>query len=120
MSDFARIFKGLRVDRGLTQQELADRLGITKSTVSMYERGNRTPNFEIAEQITNFFGVDLKYLMGSTDKVERISGDETDVQSGMFAEITAEEIALIKAFRHSSEDTKAAVRSILHVSGVIK
>ena len=56
MSDFARIFKGLRVDRGLTQQELADRLGITKSTVSMYERGNRTPNFEISEQITDFFG----------------------------------------------------------------
>lgn len=119
MSEFARIFKGLRLERGLTQEELAKRLGITKSTVSMYERGQRTPAFEIAETITDFFGVDLKYLMGTTDKIERISGDETDVNSGMFAEVTAEELALIKAFRHASEDTRAAVRSILHVSGVL-
>jgi len=119
MSDFARVFKSLRLERGLTQQELADRLGITKSTVSMYERGQRTPAFEIAETITDFFGVDLKYLLGQSDTVRRISGDETDVE-GIKVEITAEELAIIKAFRHASEDTRAAIRSILHVSGVIK
>ena len=45
MAEFSQIFKQLRLEKGLTQQELADKLGITKSAVSMYERGDRRPNF---------------------------------------------------------------------------
>lgn len=81
MADFASIFKGLRLERGLTQDELAKRLGISKSTVSMYENGKRLPAFDAAESITDFFGVDLKYLLGMSDKVDRLSGDETDIQT---------------------------------------
>lgn len=54
MADFAVVFKNLRKERGLTQQELADRLGTTKSTISMYERGERRPGLDIAEAITDF------------------------------------------------------------------
>lgn len=81
MAEFSQIFKQLRLEKGLTQQELADKLGITKSAVSMYERGDRRPNFEIAEAITDFFHVDLNYLIGTTDKIQKPAGDETDPPS---------------------------------------
>ena len=54
----------LRVDADLTQEQLAERLGTAKSTISMYENGNRQPDFETLEAIADFFNVDIDYLMG--------------------------------------------------------
>lgn len=115
MAEFATIFKRLRTDRGLTQQELADKLGITKGAVSMYERGERRPNFEIAEAITDYFGVDLTYLIGTTDKITKLSGDDTDSNSGTFVEVELSELGLLKAYRHAGAETQAAIRAILHI-----
>ena len=44
MAVFANILKTLRTDKHLSQQELATRLGISKSAVSMYEQGRREPD----------------------------------------------------------------------------
>ncbi len=119
MADFAVIFKSLRKEKGLTQQELADRLGTTKSTISMYERGERRPNFEIAEAITDFFGVDLSYLIGSTDKVTKLTGTHEDdiaaSEGGAAVLLSAEERALVKAYRLASADTRSAARAVLGV-----
>ena len=40
MAEFAKIFKKLRLERELSQSRLADQLGISKSAVNMYERGD--------------------------------------------------------------------------------
>lgn len=68
MAEFYTIFKLLRTKSGLSQQELADKLNISKSSVNMYERGERQPNFETLEIIADFFNVDIDYLLGRTDK----------------------------------------------------
>ena len=65
MSDFAARFKSLRIRDGLTQDELAKKLKISKSAISMYENGNREPDFETLELIADFFNVDMNYLLGS-------------------------------------------------------
>ena len=52
----------------MTQGELADAIGITRSRLSMYELGQREPNFETAETIADFFNVDIDYLLGRTNK----------------------------------------------------
>ena len=51
MNNFSDMLKYLRKREGLTQQELAKKLDISKSTVSMYENGNREPDLEIAKSI---------------------------------------------------------------------
>lgn len=115
MAEFATIIKNLRKEKGLTQQELADRLGVAKSTISMYESGERRPNFQIAEAITDLFGVDLSYLIGSTDKVSRLTGTHEDENSGVCVALTAEEREIIRAYRLARVDTRAAVRAVLGV-----
>ena len=55
MADFNNTLRSMRKDAGLSQQELGDRLGISKSAVSMYERGERTPDLELLERIADFF-----------------------------------------------------------------
>ena len=44
MGQFASILKQLRLQKGLTQPQLAERLGISRSAISMYERGEREPD----------------------------------------------------------------------------
>ena len=64
MAVFANILKTLRTDKHLSQQELATRLGISKSAVSMYEQGRREPDFDILNKIADIFQVDADYLLG--------------------------------------------------------
>ena len=66
MAAFANILKTLRTERQLSQLELATRLGISKSAVSMYEQGRREPDFDILNKIADIFQVDVDYLLGRT------------------------------------------------------
>lgn len=61
---FKDALKRLRKQDKLTQAELAAALGISKSAISMYECGNREPDFETQEALADYFNVDLNTLMG--------------------------------------------------------
>lgn len=67
---FADSFKNLRIRSGLTQEELAEKLGKAKSTISMYENGNREPDYETLEEIADFFNVDINTLVDSKQSVQ--------------------------------------------------
>lgn len=71
MSKFSERFKMLRGSRKLSQQELADELGTSKSSVNMYERGEREPGIEMLETIADFFNVDMDYLLGKSSIANR-------------------------------------------------
>lgn len=66
MANFAERFKELRQKKGWSQQRLAEELNISKSSVNMYERGEREPSFETLESIADLFNVDMNFLMGTT------------------------------------------------------
>ena len=53
----------IRKQNGITQQELADRIGVTKGTVSTWERNNRRPSFDMMNTLCDLFAVDLGYLV---------------------------------------------------------
>ena len=65
--DFKGRLKELRQQRGLSQSDLAKKLNISKSTISMLEVGARQPSIEMLEQIADFFNVSLDYLNGKED-----------------------------------------------------
>ena len=67
MATFNERLKALRTEKGWSQQRLADELEISKSSVNMYERGEREPSFETMEAIADIFNVDMDYLYGRTD-----------------------------------------------------
>ncbi len=72
MGDFPNVFKSLRMKSGLTQQQMADKLGLSRSTIGMYENGEREPSFEILENIADLFNVDMNYLIGKKESTEII------------------------------------------------
>ena len=68
MAHFSDRLKLLRREHNLSQMELARQLGcVSKSSVNMYERGEREPSFETLEAIADYFNVDLDYLLGKSD-----------------------------------------------------
>lgn len=64
MGNFKDMLKYLRMRDKLSQSELAEKLGVSKSTISMYEVGKREPDFEVLETIADFFNVDMNFLLG--------------------------------------------------------
>lgn len=64
---FGDRIKQLREQLDISQQTLADNTGISKSSISKYESGERTPELETFEAIADYFNVDMDYLKGKTD-----------------------------------------------------
>lgn len=62
---FSENLKLLKEAKDLTQQQLADKLSISRSTIGMYENGSREPDFETLEIIADFFNVDMGRLIGN-------------------------------------------------------
>lgn len=66
MSDFPRILKQLRIERGLSQTELGKILNVTQNAIFNWENGNREPSLETIEKIATIFGVTPDKLTGWT------------------------------------------------------
>ncbi|MBR4111865.1 MAG: helix-turn-helix transcriptional regulator [Ruminiclostridium sp.] len=73
---FKRILKDLRTEKGLSQDEFAKVLGISKGAVSYYETGQRVPDIVVLSAIADYFKVSTDYLLGRTE----IKSVDEDVQ----------------------------------------
>lgn len=61
--------RALREKKGLLQKELANEIGISTSTIGMYEQGRREPDFETVKKLANYFGVSIDYLADNESKL---------------------------------------------------
>lgn len=68
MVDFSQRLKKLRVDKHLTQAQVAKRVGVTASMVSSYETDIRLPSYEVMMRLADLFGVSVDYLLGREEK----------------------------------------------------
>lgn len=87
MVNFGTTLKELRKNMGLTQQQLADRLWLSKATVSYYEQSLRYPSPEVIVKLARIFHVSADYLLGMEEKSQTI-----DVSG-----LTEEDITVIQA-----------------------
>lgn len=71
MVNFGSKVKELRLEKGLTQQQLANLLGVAVSAISSYESGSRYPSYEVLISISRIFHVSTDYLLG-LDKLNTV------------------------------------------------
>ena len=81
MVDFGNVLKKLRLQEGFTQQDLANKLGITKSVVSYYELQERYPSPEVLVKLASIFHVTTDYLLGleQNETIDLVGLDDEDI-----------------------------------------
>ena len=65
---FNEMLRYLRTSRNISQAELSKAIGVSPSTIGMYETGEREPSFEIEEKIDDYFNVSLDTLRGKSSR----------------------------------------------------
>ncbi len=65
---FKERLKELRIEKGLTQTQLAKELRVNQRTISNWEVGERQPTLDTLEVIAKYFNVSYDYLLGLTDE----------------------------------------------------
>lgn len=94
MNDFSVKLKALRKGKNYSQQELANKLSVTKSLISSYEQDLRLPSLDMLIKISHEFGVSTDYLL-NLDKQKTINVEElTDTQLAIVSETVNEFIRL--------------------------
>lgn len=111
--DFASRLKELRAKRSMSQAELAKQLGVSKSRISMYELGEREPDFYTLELIADYFNVDMDYLLGK-------KGVSTYVMSPKDKEVVDylidhEEVYALLERLMQNEDTKNKLLKMMEI-----
>ena len=76
--------KKLRISKGITQREMANKLDLSYSTYSNYENNYREPKFETIEKVAEILGVTVDYLIGS-DSSEKLEA-QYDIKRGAFTD----------------------------------
>lgn len=64
MKKYSNRVKELRLAKSLSQEQLAEKIGLTKQAISQYERGDRNPSMAVLGALCDFFNVSSDYLLG--------------------------------------------------------
>ena len=65
---FGKRLKSLRIKNDLSQQEIADRLNLNRSTYARYELDQTQPDFDTLQKIADFYDVSIDFLLGRENK----------------------------------------------------
>ena len=115
--DFGKRLAQLRKERGMTQDDLAASLRVSRSTIGMYEQGRREPDFEFLDALADFFDVSMAYFVSDSDdpgKYPRHDIWEED-QKDQIRRLSPFEVRLILAYRKADGSTKRAAERVLGV-----
>ena len=91
MSGFSDILVSLRKREELSQQELADELGVARSCIGMYETAKREPDLNSLKAIADFFDVSTDYLLGREQPNKDYESDELVILSRNVKKLSPEE-----------------------------
>ena len=99
--------KELRKEQKLTQEQLAERFGVARRTVSRWETGSNMPDLDILIEMTDFFDVDLREILDGERKSEKMNKELKET--------------VLKVAEYSNEEKKRSTRVVLiyFVLGII-
>jgi len=98
MAEFKDRLKILREEKGMTQVQLSEELGMSRGAIGNYESGTRKPRFEEFEAIADYFNVELDYLYGRSDNRP---------------EFNLEQQWIMRCYENADPDTKSAIKTLL-------
>jgi len=120
--------KTLRIKNNLTQQSLADKLGLQRSTISQYESGRIAPSGSVLKNMASFFSISVDMLLEDAAQIEEndisvfqgISKDTSYID--LIIKLSAKNLTKeltdgnIEQFSNSKEVTYRLIESLLYMN----
>ena len=105
---FDENLRDLRKEKGYSQEELADRLNVTRQTVSKWENGSAMPDLKKLTELAEFFGVSMDKLLGlDVDYGEEAGSDHSSLEA--YVQYTNQRIAALEASRNQEFKKKFTI-----------
>lgn len=96
--------KELRLKANVSQQVMADFLGVSRPAYTMYEIGKREPSHDTLQKLADYFGVSVDYLLGRTENpLPETKKEATEITFDDFT------YAFYNESKNLSEEQKAAL-----------
>lgn len=92
--------KELRKEKGLTQEQLAEQLNVSRRTVSRWETGSNLPDLDILIEMADYYGIELRELLDGERKSEKMNKELEET--------------VLKVVKYSNED-KLKVTKRMHM-----
>ena len=90
---FYKRLKDMRLKNGLTQEQLANKVGLTKTSICCYESGTRTPTLDTLIDLANELNVELIYFLG----IDHYQIASDDIAYGL--NVAKDELRLLQELR---------------------
>lgn len=91
MEYFGDKLKALRKEKGLTQQQLAEKMELVKGSISAYEQNTKYPSLDVLIKLCTFFHVSADYMLGLSDdmqfKVSALTEEQTQLILRLISEL---------------------------------
>ena len=98
--------RNLRISKNISQQQLADVIGVTQQSINKYENHSTEPDIDTLVKIADFFETSVDFLIGHTSVAD--GQHPTEEWS-----LTREESGLLRDYRQLSKEEKESIRLIL-------
>ena len=92
----------LRKERGITQEDLAERLNVSSRTISRWETGSNMPDISLLIEIADFFDVSIPEIINGERKSEKMNEEVKEVAEKLSDYADAEKVNIIKEIRKLS------------------
>lgn len=94
----------LREEKGLTQGNVAEAIGTSRTNIGRWEKGLNEPSYAFVVKLANFFDVSVDYLIGNDE--ER---NQSPTPINTLSQLTDEERELLKFFRAIGKPARDAI-----------
>ena len=94
--------KDLRREKGITQEQLAEELGVSGRTISRWENGNNMPDISLLVEIAEYFDVSIPEIIKGERKSEDMKEEAKEVAETMSDYAKTEKEQLVKSIRNMS------------------
>lgn len=74
--DFGTRLKNLRKNKNISQEDFANKIGVTRSSVGNYETNRNMPTADVLDKIADVLDCSLDYLLGKSDNIQSVQNNE--------------------------------------------
>lgn len=109
MSGLGARLKKARESKGLIQQQVADKLGVSNGAISGYERGYRDPDTDMLNKLADLYEVSLDWLSGRDEK-----GNDYTLPEEVILKVIREAEAFYEVSLQDDPLVESAVRDLIN------